>query len=309
MKKKEFFYLSADGKTNIHAVMWLPDEKPKAILQISHGVTEYILRYERFANYLTDKGFIIVGNDHLGHGMSISKESKPMYFGPVGSWDYVVEDIKKCMEITKSEFGELPYFLLGFSLGSFVVRTFLIKYPQKINGVIVIGTGKTPDFQISLAKFVANLEAKKVGEDNTSPMIKKLTFDTYNKLFAPNKTDYDWLCSNDTALKEYIDDKNRGGNLSAGLFREMLDGMTFTGKQENINKMDKDTPIILLSGDKDQVGDSGKGVQKFFKCLKKAGIKNVTMKLYKDLRHDILHEKIKDEVYEDVYHFMEENMK
>lgn len=309
MNKNEFYYLSADGKTQIHAVEWIPDEKPKAILQIAHGVTEYILRYEQFAEYLVKKGIMVVGNDHLGHGKSIAKDSEPMYFGPIGSWKWAVEDMYTCTKMIKEKYPEIPYYMLGFSLGSFLLRTYLIEYPGIADAAIIMGTGETPPVQIALAKFIANKEAKKVGENHTSPMIKKLTFDTYNKFFAPNRTDYDWLCSDNEGLDEYIADQMRGGNLSAGLFREMLSGMKFTSEIKNLKKMNLNTPILFISGDEDPVGEKGKGVIKAYHKFQDIGMKDVEIKLYPKLRHDILHEKCKKEIYEYVYNWIEKKLK
>lgn len=309
MNKNEFYYLSADGKTQIHAVEWIPDEKPKAILQIAHGVTEYILRYEQFAEYLVKKGIMVVGNDHLGHGKSIAKDSEPMYFGPTGSWKWAVEDMYTCTKMIKEKYPEIPYYMLGFSLGSFLLRTYLIEYPGIADAAIIMGTGETPPVQIALAKFIANKEAKKVGENHTSPMIKKLTFDTYNKFFAPNRTDYDWLCSDNEGLDEYIADQMRGGNLSAGLFREMLSGMKFTSEIKNLKKMNLNTPILFISGDEDPVGEKGKGVIKAYHKFQDIGMKDVEIKLYPKLRHDILHEKCKKEIYEYVYNWIEKKLK
>ena len=309
MNKNEFYYLSADGKTQIHAVEWIPDEKPKAILQIAHGVTEYILRYEQFAEYLVKKGIMVVGNDHLGHGKSIAKDSEPMYFGPTGSWKWAVEDMYTCTKMIKEKYPEIPYYMLGFSLGSFLLRTYLIEYPGIADAAIIMGTGETPPVQIALAKFIANKEAKKVGENHTSPMIKKLTFDTYNKFFAPNRTDYDWLCSDNEGLDEYIADQMRGGNLSAGLFREMLSGMKFTSEIKNLKKMNLNIPILFISGDEDPVGEKGKGVIKAYHKFQDIGMKDVEIKLYPKLRHDILHEKCKKEIYEYVYNWIEKKLK
>lgn len=304
MKKNEFYYLSKDGKTQIHAVEWLPEEQPKAILQIAHGVTEYILRYEEIAKFFTEKGVAVVGNDHLGHGKSISEGAEPMYFGPKDSWDWVVEDIKTCIDLTNNKYPNIPYYLLGFSLGSFVVRTYLIKYQGELDGAIIIGTGQIPSIQIALAKYMANKEAKKVGEDHTSATIRKLTFETYNKIFAPNRTKYDWLCANQQSIDEYMKDRMIGGDMSAGLFREMLSGMAFTAKQENINKIDKNLPILFLSGDKDPVGEQGKGVTRAYNCFKKAGIKEVNIKLYPGLRHDVLRENNRQDIFYDIYNFI-----
>ncbi len=304
MIKNEFYYPSADGKNQIHAVEWKPESEVKGVIQIAHGVTEYILRYEDFANFFTQKGFVVVGNDHLGHGDSVGKNGKKMYFGPEGSWNYVVKDINTCKQITKEKYPNVPYIMLGFSLGSFLLRTYLIDYPnEKIDGAIIMGTGYISNLEVSIAKFLANKEAKKVGEENTSPMIQSLTFETYNKLFKPNKTPFDWLCSNEEELNKYMNDPQRGENYSAGLFREMLTGMQYTSNLKNIKKMNKELPIYLLSGDNDPVGDFSKGVLKTYNIYKKANMENVEIKLYQNLRHDILHEKIKDKIYVDIYNW------
>lgn len=304
MTKKEFFYPSADGKTEIHAVEWIPDTEPVAVLQIAHGVTEYILRYEKFAEYLTSKGFAVVGNDHLGHGRSIAEGAKPMYFGPQGSWNWVVKDIKSLKDMTKEKYANLPYCMLGFSLGSFVLRTYLIDYPGDLDGAILMGTGQMAPIAIKIGRFMANKEGKKAGEENSTETIHQLTFGTYNKIFAPNRTEYDWLCSNEEALDEYIKDPQKGGDFSAGLFRELLEGMLYSSNVKNIKKMDKDLPILLISGEKDPVGDYGKGVKLSKKVLEKAGVKDISVKMYPNLRHDILHEKIKDQIYADVYNWL-----
>ena len=309
MVKNEFYYLSADNKTQIHAVEWKPKKEIIGVIQIAHGVTEHILRYEQFAKFFTQKGFVVVGNDHLGHGTSIAKNSKPMYFGPKNSWNFVVQDIEICRKMTKEKYSDIPYVLLGFSLGSFLVRTHLIDYAKEpIDASIIMGTGYIPNFKIAIAKMIANNEAKKVGEENTSPVIKSLTFETYNKLFKPNRTECDWLCSNEKAIDEYLTDPLRGKNYSAGLFIELLSGMQYTSNLKNIKKMNKKIPIFLLSGDKDPVGEFGKGVIKTFDILRKAGIENVDIKLYKDLRHDILHEENRNNIYADIYNWLEKNI-
>lgn len=308
MNKREFYYPSSDGKTRIHAVEWIPEEEPKAILQIAHGVTEYILRYEEFAEFLTSKGIVVVGNDHIGHGTSIAEKAKPMYFGPEGSFKYAVDDINTLYKITEEKYKNIPYIILGFSLGSFIVRRFLIDYPDTVDGAILVGTGQIAPIKIKIAKFIAKSEAKKHGDDNPTPMIKSLSFDNYNKLFKPNRTDYDWLCLSKTSLDKYIKDEKRGKELSAGLFREMLSGMEYTGNLENIKKMNKDIPIIFLSGEMDPVGEKGKSVKKAYDYFKKAGIKDVSMKLYKNLRHDILHEDNAEQIYQDILEFINEKV-
>ena len=177
---------------------------------------------------------------------------------------------------------------------------YVIDYPNSLDGLILVGTGQISNLEISLARFIANKEAKKYGEDKTSDMIRKLTFETYNKKFSPNRTPYDWLCSSNSALDKYIEDPLRGGNMSSGLFREMLWGMKYTGNIKNIIKMNQDLPILILSGSDDPVGGFSKGVNKFNGLLKKGGIEDVSLKIYPNLRHDILHEDIHESIFNDI---------
>lgn len=302
MNKREFFYPSADGITNIHGVCWEPEhisiKKFKGIILIAHGVTEYIHRYENFAKCMTDAGYLVAGNDILGHGESISEQATPMYFGGVGSWDYLKEDLlalkRKMQQELAADFGDVksvPCYMLGFSLGSFILRDYLISYPEEnIKGALILGTGQTPKPQIALAKWIANRESKKYGDAQQTQVIRKLTFGTYNKGFAPNKTDFDWLCANEESLMEYMNDPHRGEGFTPGLFREMLNGMAKVGNWRNVELMNKEIPVLFLSGMDDSVGEKGKGVKRAYESFQEAGMKYTQMKLYPGMRHDILRE-------------------
>ena len=261
MVRNEFTFLSADGKTDIHAVEWLPEVPPKAILQISHGVAEYILRYEPLAEYLTARGFAVAGHDHLGHGGSVAPGGARLYFGPKGSWRWVVDDIYTRFGLLKKKFPDLPLFLLGHSMGSFLARTYLIRYPGTVDGAILMGTGQMSAAVVAGGKAIAALERRRVGEDQTSPVVDRLAFGAYNKRFAPNRTAFDWLSLNPENVDRYIADPLCGGNASIGLFREMLGGLRFIARPENLKKMNANTPILFISGAMDPVGDCGKGVR------------------------------------------------
>lgn len=308
MEKLEQFFLSKDQKTNIHMVTYSPYHEPKAIIQIVHGVTEHISRYEEFANYFTNQNILVVGIDLLGHGLSTNNGTKKMYFGPSGSFDYVVEDINTCYKITKEKYPNIPYIILGFSLGSFLSRKYLIEYPNNLDAAIIIGTGDTSPLLLKLAKKITLKEIKKYGEESFTPKIKSLTFGTYNKKFKPNKTDYDWLCQSETSLNNYLNDNLRGEAISCGLFREMLDGMLYTNNSKNIIKMNKKIPILLLSGSQDPVGDFTKGIKKYYKKLQKNNIQNVTLKIYDNLRHDILHEDSYLTIFNDINEWLNKNI-
>ena len=301
---QEFTYLSANGKTPIHAVEWLPEGTPIAVLQITHGVSEHILRYEPFARYLTDRGFAVVGHDHLGHGGSQIQGKGGLYFGPKGSWDTVVRDLEKRRQLAREQFPSIPYFLLGHSMGSFVLRTHLIRYPGASNGAIIMGTGQMPQPILKGGILVARVEGRRVGEDQPSPLVNKLAFGPYNKPFAPNRTPYDWLSANPANVDFYISQPLCGGIPSTGLFREMLGGMSYIAAAKNLCKMDVNTPILFVSGEQDPVGDMGKGVRRAYESFRAAGVRDVALKFYPGLRHEILNEDCQETVFEDLFQWM-----
>lgn len=300
MKTREFTFPSADGKTAIHAVEWLPEGTAKAVLQIVHGVSEYILRYEPFAAYLTERGFAVVGHDHLGHGTSVAPGGKRLYFGPKGSWDFVVQDVETLRRMSRERFPGIPLFMLGHSMGSFLARTHLIRFPAATDGAVIMGTGQMAPALIAGGRLVAAIECLRTGEENGSPLVQALSFKTYNKIFAPNRTGFDWLSVNEENVDSYISHPLCGGNPSIGLFREMLGGMHFIAQEENLKQMDKSTPILFISGGMDPVGDLGKGVQLACESFRKAGVRDVSLILYPELRHEILNETERVRVYEDV---------
>ena len=305
MVRNEFTFLSADGKTPIHAVEWLPEGQVQAVLQISHGVSEYILRYESFAEYLTVRGFAVVGHDHLGHGQSVAEGSARLYFGPRGSWNWVVDDIDRRRNLAKEKFPQVPYFLLGHSMGSFLARTYLIRYPGAVDAAVIMGTGQMSPAIIAGGKAVAVEEARRVGEDRTSPLVDKLAFGAYNKRFAPNRTGFDWLSLNQDNVDRYIADPLCGGNATIGLFREMLGGLSFIAKPENLKRMNLNIPVLFISGEMDPVGDCGKGVKRAYESFRKAGVRDVSLKLYPELRHEILNETCRETVYADILQWLE----
>lgn len=308
MVRNEFTFPSADGKTPIHAVEWLPDGEPQAVLQIAHGVSEYILRYEPFAAYLTERGFAVVGHDHISHGASVAADGSRLYFGPKGSWDWVVDDIYALRGLTGKKFPEIPYFLMGHSMGSFLARTYLIRYPGTVGGAVIMGTGQMAPALIAGGKAVAAVESRRLGEDQPSPLVSKLSFEGYNKLFAPNRTAFDWLSVNEENVDRYIADSLCGGNASVGLFREMLGGMAFIAKPENLKKMNLNTPVLFISGEMDPVGDCGKGVKRAYESFQKAGVRDVSIKLYPELRHEILQEACWETVSQDIYDWLQRKL-
>lgn len=302
----EFFFPSSDGKTLIHVNQWTPAGRPvRGVVQIAHGVAEYAKRYEPFAKYLCDQGFVVVANDHLGHGQSLIEGAPMVYLGEEDGWQHVVDDMEELRSRTAKVFAGKPYFLFGHSMGSFLARTHLIRYPGKLDGCILCGTGYMAAPIIAGGKLIADKEIKRLGRKAYSVKADQLAFGAYNKRFAPNRTAFDWISVNEANVDAYIADPLCGGKTTLGLFRDMLGGLGFINKQANINMMDKELPVYFIAGDQDPVGDMGKGVQKACDCFKKAGIRDVSIKLYHGLRHEILNETTKQYVYRDVLDWLE----
>lgn len=304
MDRHEFTFPSADGKTQIHAVEWLPEGQPRAVLQISHGVAEYILRYAPFARYLTERGIAVAGHDHLGHGTSLAPDAPRLYFGPKGSWNWVVDDLYTRRKLIAQSFPDIPCFLMGHSMGSFLARTYLIRYPGTVDGAIIMGTGQMSGALLQAGQAIAASESLRVGETSWSPVVEKLAFGSYNLKFSPNRTSSDWLSVNETNVDRYLADPLCGDQVTVGLFREMLWGLRFISKGENLRRMNLNTPVLFVSGQDDPVGDMGKGVKRAYQSFCKAGVRNISLKLYPGLRHEILNEYCGAAVAEDLYQWL-----
>ena len=301
---KEVEFLSSDGKTNIYVREWIPEGEIKGFVQIAHGVAEYGARYDDFMKFLNDNGYAAAANDHLGHGKSVSSEENRLFFSEENGWDLVVEDMKKLHDRLKEEFPGKKAVLFGHSMGSFLSRTYIIKHPDDFDAAVICGTGQQSGLVVSVGEMMAKRECKKNGANKPSLKMTGLAFGGYNKKFA-GRTSVDWLSRNEANVDRYEADPLCGGVSSAGLFRDMMGGLKFIGKKENIAQMKKDLPVFLIAGSMDPVGNYGKDVKKVYQMFLDAGMKNVSMKLYQDDRHEILNEDDKEQVYADVLGWIE----
>ena len=302
----EFFFPSSDGKTLIHVNQWTPSERRiLGVVQIAHGVAEYGARYAPFARFLCGHGFVVVANDHLGHGQSLIPGGPMVYLGEKDGWWNVVDDMECLRSRVAKVFPDRPYFLFGHSMGSFLSRTHLIRYPGRLDGCILCGTGHQSPALIAGGKLIADREIRRLGKKAFSARADDLAFGAYNKAFAPTRTRFDWVSAIEENVDAYIADPLCGGDTTLGLFRDMLDGLSYITRQSNMDKMDADLPVFFIAGDQDPVGDMGKGVRKAHDCFKKAGIRDLSIKLYHGLRHEILNEASRQYVYRDVLDWLE----
>ncbi len=305
---QDFYFQSSTGRTSIHALKCVPDSKPRAVVQIAHGIAEHIDRYRPFMEFLADNGFVVAGNDHLGHGKSIRVPEEQGFFAEKDGWWRVVDDMDKLHDIMSNEYPELPYVLFGHSMGSFLTRTYLIKHPDKYDGVILSGTGHQSPALVLGGNAAASVMAKLNGAMGDGAKLDSLAFGTYlNKIENP-RTKFDWLSRDTEQVDKYIADPLCGFVGKIGLYRDMMQGIKFITDKKNIAQMSKEKPVYFMSGDGDPVGDYGKGVERAYKAFCDAGLHDVFMRLYPGGRHEMLNETNKEQVYQDILSWLNEKI-
>ena len=305
---QDFYFQSSTGRTSIHALKCVPDSKPRAVVQIAHGIAEHIDRYRPFMEFLADNGFVVAGNDHLGHGKSIRVPEEQGFFAEKDGWWRVVDDMDKLHDIMSKEYPALPYVLFGHSMGSFLTRTYLIKHPDKYDAVILSGTGHQSPALVLGGNAAASVMAKLNGAMGDGAKLDSLAFGTYlNKIENP-RTKFDWLSRDTEQVDKYIADPLCGFVGKIGLYRDMMQGIKFITDKKNIAQMNKEKPVYFMSGDGDPVGDYGKGVERAYKAFCDAGLHDVFMRLYPGGRHEMLNETNKEQVYQDILNWLNEKI-
>ena len=306
--KQHFYYKSSDGIHKISGYRWLPEQGTYlGIVQIVHGMVEYVDRYDDFARFLCENGYIVVGEDHLGHGDSVRSESEWGYFTKYDGFNYIIKDLHTLHLKQAREFPDLPYFFLGHSMGSFLTRIYISYYGKSLAGAIIMGNGNQPPVLALLGKGLASLIALFKGEKYRSRFINNLAFGSYNRRFKPARTPYDWLTKDKAIVDEYRKDPRCTFIFTISAYKELFDGVMYVGKKSNIGKTPKELPLLLTSGAQDPVGGFGKGVIHVYDMYKAAGIDDVSIKLYDDDRHEILNETDRAQVYQDILAWLVRN--
>mgnify|MGYP000010660533 FL=1 len=272
-------------------------------------MTEYACRYDYVAKKFSENGFIVYAHDHRGHGETSKSEEERGYIADKEGFDLLVEDVKELSDIIKKENEELPLILFGHSMGSFVSQRYIELYGDKIDGVILSGTNGRPDPITKLGIIISRDEMILRGRKAKSKVMDKLSFGDFNSNFKPNRTDYDWLCSVDEEVDKYIADPQCGFVCTTSYYYDLIRGLWKINEKENLKLIPKDLPVLIFAGDKDPVGDFGKGIIRLYECYKDLGIENLRYKLYKDGRHEMLNESNKDEVIEDILKWCNEILK
>lgn len=301
--RTDFYFDSVSGG-KIHGCRWTPEGEPRAVVQIVHGIAEYVERYDLFANWLTRKGFLVVAEDHMGHGGSICEKTPKGCFK--GGWMSVISDTYRLLTDTRNEFPDLPYILFGHSMGSFMTRTVLAKYPDSgIAGAVICGTGWMPKAVVTMGLEMSRLACALQGEDKPNQALYNLAFGAYNKKIEHPRTPSDWLTRDSKIVDAYEADPLCGFVPSAGMLRDMMSGILYIQRKGTLDAMRKDLPVLFIAGGDDPVGDYGSGVRKAVRQFKEHGMQNVSVKIYPLCRHEILNEINKEEVFSDATEWME----
>lgn len=301
--KKEYSFPSATGIADIYvqSIAASDKEKYKGIISIVHGMAEHSDRYSEIAEYLASYGYVIFMHDHAGHGKSVASEDDLGYFGEKNGSENITDDVNSVVELAKKEYPSLPVIVWGHSMGSFVTRKFIAKYPDKADAAIICGTsGANPAAGAGI--MVAKLIAVFLGTRHRSDMLDKMAFGAYNKKFN-NVTGFEWLSVNEANVQTYVKDELCGYRFTTGGFKDLFTLLSDVSSSEWFSSVPEDFPIYLIAGDMDPVGNYGKGVTEVYNKLKNTNHSNVSIKLYKGLRHEIHNEDCRETVLNDILRF------
>ena len=306
--RESFSFLSADGKTQIAGARWLPEGQPRFVLQLVHGMVEFIDRYSGFAEYLASRGILVVGHDHLGHGDSVTSRDEWGYMTDANPSGILTEDMHAVRMLTRKQWPGLPYFILGHSMGSYLLRKYLAFQGAGLAGAIVMGTGDVPPAVAGFGSALCSVIGKTRGWHHRSPMLAKLAMGggAYRDFDATGKEpERSWLTRDTEIVKRYYAEPRCTFAFTASGYKALMEAVAFDGKPANIAKIPHDLPILLVSGDRDPVGDLGEGVKRVDAKMRAAGLTDVTLKLWPGCRHEVLNETNRDEVWADILAWLE----
>jgi alpha-beta hydrolase superfamily lysophospholipase len=321
VRKRETYISSSNGRDRLHVVVWEPAGEKKAVLQISHGMVEYIERYDDFARYMASHGIVVAGNDHLGHGKTARNSDELGYMAAYDASRTMVSDLHRVTVCLKRAYEGLPFFLLGHSMGSFLARRYMTEYgydsrypsenirKSSIDGFICLGTGSQPGAALKTANLVYRLERAIRGEKYRSKLMMLLAFGTY-QIGIPavtrvdgklrRKSTKDWLSRDTKKVDTYMANPFCSFSFTLKGYKTLFDTIDFIQKENNIARIPKKLPVLFVSGNRDPVGHHGKDVRKLYRKYLSDVSNDVTCILYRGARHEVLHEIEYQKAYDDI---------
>lgn len=306
MVKEEFYFDSRDGRSRLHAVRYRPEgpEQVRCVLQVVHGMAEYVERYEEFAQFLVERGFVVTGEDHLGHGKSVGENGKFGYFCEQDPATVLVRDAHRLKKLTQERYPDAPYVIMGHSMGSFIVRNYICRYGTGIEAAVIMGTGMQPCAVLGMAKLLVGIQKLLGGSRHVSRVMDKMAFGGYGRKIREPRTSWDWLSRDEKRVERYIADPMCGFPFTVNGFGALFTLVSRLYNKESLKAVPKDLPVFMVSGDADPVGDYGKGVRKAYDSLAAAGLEDISLKLYEGGRHELLNESNRAQVMQDVFEWI-----
>lgn len=294
------------GRT-LHAFRCVPEGEVRAILQLSHGMVEFIDRYKPLAEYLAARGILVTGHDHLGHGGSIRTKADYGYFAQPDGNRAVLDDLHAVTALTKQLYPGVPYFLLGHSMGSFYARQYLCEWGDELDGAIIMGTGFQPKALVATARALCRVLAVFFGWEHRSKLVANLSFLGYNRGLE-GRTPQDWLNRDQAEVDKYRADERCMFTFTLNAYYSMFTGILRLYDPAVLAGVPKDLPLLFLAGDADPVGERTAGVRRAIQSLRDAGVRNIESKFYPGARHELLVETNKAEVFADIAGWLEKQL-
>lgn len=273
----------------------------KGVIQILHGMAEYGDRYDRFAEFLSNRGFVIYIHDHRKHGKSLSPDQKIGHF-TTDTWKDMVADVDCVQQQILIRESVNKVIMIGHSMGSLILRDYLAKFGSNVSKAVIMGTAPT-DRLLARAAIMLGKTYEKISPDKPNHVLNQLTVGGFSKAFKPNPTGVEWLSRDNDIINAYVKDPLCGYSYTPRFYVELAKGLLEVGHEAWIKKTPK-IPMFFVAGDKDPVGNQGDGVKKVVSVYEKLGYK-VALKLYTDARHELLNEINKEEVFSDIAAFIE----
>lgn len=304
MKERTFTLKATDG-TEVFVHSWLPDGAPRATLQVVHGLAEHGARYRRFAEACTAAGLAVYADDHRGHGRTASADALGFFAADHG-WRTVLDDLYRLGDHVTREHPGLPRVLFGHSMGSFLSQQMAFERGDQFAGVMLSGCASGVSNPLApVGRLVARVERARVGAKRPSPVLTRMSFGDYNKAFAPNRTEFDWLSRDPAEVDKYVADDRCGFEASTQLWVDLLGALPGLGAPDNLSHLPKDLPLYLTVGERDPLHRKLKDFHPLVAAYERAGMRNVTVKVWSDARHELLNETNRDEITAALLHWID----
>jgi alpha-beta hydrolase superfamily lysophospholipase len=306
MKESELRLDAKDG-TTLFVRTFLPERAPKAVVQVVHGMAEHSARYTRLASALTQAGYAVYADDHRGHGKTASP-SDLGHFADKNGWQQVVDDELNLLDTIKARHPGVPVFVQGQSMGSYIARAVAIRRGPELAGLIVSGTSHDTPFAYRLGRAITMLERLRMGKRGKSALIRKLTFEKFNRTVRDPRTSSDWLSRDPAEVDLYEADPLCGFDCSPQLWYDVLTGMIEVCTPANIAKMPRQLPVYVIAGDADPMNNRLADIRKLRRAFETAGMTKVTAKIYPGGRHEMFNETNRDDVARDEISWLDEHV-